>query len=186
MIDCLYKPFQHWAQTGSVYIMSDTHFDDSDCQFMDPGWITPEEQLVILSNIHKCDTLILLGDIGNPVYLDSIKAHKILITGNHDVLSKLKDYFDEIYDGPLIISDKIILSHEPIEIPMTNIHGHDHAGVMRYENSFGFNCLNLAANVCRYKPINLGKEIRNGLISSTTSIHRQTINKATEEKHYGR
>jgi calcineurin-like phosphoesterase family protein len=39
--------------------------------------------------------------------------------------------FDEVYEGPLIISDKIILSHEPIEnCPpfLFNIHGHDHSG----------------------------------------------------------
>lgn len=39
--------------------------------------------------------------------------------------------FDEVYTGPLMISDKILLSHEPIEgLPyyMFNIHGHDHSG----------------------------------------------------------
>jgi len=183
MILCLYEPFKHWAQTGSVYIMSDTHFDDSDCKLMDENWINPKEQIEKLSHIHKGDTLILLGDIGNPEYLDSIKAHKVLISGNHDVLSKLKEHFDEVYDGPLFVSDKIILSHEPINVPMTNIHGHNHAGIMRYENEFGFHCLNLAANVCQYEPVNLGKEIKDGLLAKTVSIHRQTINTAISNKN---
>ena len=53
---------------------------------------------------------------------------KILILGHHDSgASKYEDYFDEIYSGPLIISEKIILSHEPGEVPWAlNIHGHDH------------------------------------------------------------
>lgn len=45
MILTLYEPFRHWSETGSVYILSDPHFGDSDCKLMDPGWIEPEEQV---------------------------------------------------------------------------------------------------------------------------------------------
>ena len=34
MIPTLYEPFRHWADAGSVYILSDTHFDDKDCKLM--------------------------------------------------------------------------------------------------------------------------------------------------------
>ena len=51
MITTLYEPFRHWSDGGSVYILSDTHFDDADCKLMDPGWITPEEQVDIINSL---------------------------------------------------------------------------------------------------------------------------------------
>ena len=114
MIKSLYPQFQKWSEKGSIYIVSDTHFKDSDCKFMDPKWISPREHIERLSFVTKNDTLIHLGDVGDPKYLDELKCYKVLITGNHDVLSKLKDHFDEIYTGPLFIADRILLSHEPI------------------------------------------------------------------------
>ena len=51
MILTLYEPFRHWSDGGSVYILSDLHFDDEDCKFMSPDWITPEEQLSVINGI---------------------------------------------------------------------------------------------------------------------------------------
>lgn len=181
MIDSLYEPFRHWSKSGSVYILSDTHFEDSDCKLMCKTWITPEEQLDILKKMcHKCDTLIHLGDVGNPEYLRHLKCKKVLICGNHDAVGEYRDYFDEIYTGPLMISPKILLSHEPIPglTWCVNIHGHDHSGIMRYTDALGAVHLNLAANVCKYTPISLGAEIKNGLTSKTKDIHRITIDRA--------
>lgn len=31
MIPTLYKPFRHWSDSDSVYILSDLLFDDEDC-----------------------------------------------------------------------------------------------------------------------------------------------------------
>jgi hypothetical protein len=47
MIKPLYLPFQHWAANGSVYIISDTHFEDECCKLIDPNWPAPEEQIKI-------------------------------------------------------------------------------------------------------------------------------------------
>lgn len=188
MIKSLYPQFQRWSSKGSVYIISDTHFDDADCKFMDPNWITPEEHMANISQVvTKNDTLIHLGDVGNPKYLDSLKCYKVLITGNHDVLSKLRDHFDEIYTGPLFIADRLLLSHEPIfglEDICVNIHGHNHAGPWVYYNE---DCskvthINLAANIEQYRVYDLGKDIKNGLLSKVENYHRQTIDKATEKK----
>lgn len=44
IVPTLYEPFRHWSDGGSVYILSDLHFDDEDCKFMSPDWVTPEEQ----------------------------------------------------------------------------------------------------------------------------------------------
>lgn len=183
MINSLYPIFQHWSERGSAYIISDTHFEDSDCKIMDPDWITPEEQVKIINSmVHKNDTLIHLGDVGNPEWITKLKAgHKVLIMGNHDQsIQKFKPYFDEVYSGCLFISDKILLSHEPVYgLPWClNIHGHDHNGVEPYKE--GCKHINLAANVCGYTPTSLGKIIKDGVLSGIDSIHRQTIDKATE------
>ena len=87
MLPQLYKKFQDWSAKGSVWVYSDPHFGDSDCKIMDPNWITPEEQVKKINDkVKKGDTLIILGDIGNPEYIKRIKAgYKILISGNHDV-----------------------------------------------------------------------------------------------------
>ena len=128
MIPTLYEPFRHWSDGGSVYILSDLHFDDEDCKFMSPDWVTPEEQLSIINGIvMKNDTFICLGDVGKPEYT-----------------------------GPLFIAEKILLSHEPVYgLPWClNIHGHDHNNVEPYKEECKH--INLAANVCGYTPINLG------------------------------
>lgn len=92
------------------------------------------------------------------------------------------DYFDEIYPGPVFITEKILLFHEPVHgLPWClNIHGHDHNCVEDYRKDCRH--INLAANVCNYTPVNLGRLIRDGVLSGIDSIHRTTINRATDLK----
>ena len=40
--------------------------------------------------------------------------------------------------------------------------------------------INLAANVCGYTPINLGKIIKEGVLADVPSIHRMTIDRQAE------
>lgn len=184
MITTLYEPFRHWSDGGSVFILSDLHFGDADCKYMDPDWITPEEQVWIINEAAgKNDCFICLGDVGNPAYIPMIRAEKkILLLGNHDTRGKYKDLFDEIYSGPLFIADRILLSHEPVYgLPWClNIHGHDHNNAEAYRD--GCRYLNLAANVCGYKPINLGKAIKAGILADIPDIHRMTIDQITAMK----
>lgn len=235
MIETLYPIFRKWSERGSVYIISDTHFEDKDRKVM--GYkITEEDQIKkIKKRCHKNDTLIHLGDVGNPEYLKDIKAYKILIMGNHDESAskfqkkttmvdldayseeeidlklesgeidyvlrefrkpfirgyKVTGYFDEVYTGPLFIAEKLLLSHEPIEmrgsetnLPIAiNIHGHNHAGpVVKDEWHF-----NVAQNVYGYEPLNLKEFIKEGYLRNVKSVHRDTIDKATtnkKHKHY--
>lgn len=174
MIQSLYKIFQPWSENGSVWIVSDTHFDDVDREAMGYTISTEEHFQYIIETCHKNDTLIHLGDVGNKEYFKEIKSHKVLILGNHDHNPGYYDgYFDEIYTGPLFIADKLLLSHEPINLPFClNIHGHDHSDWYKGEN-----CVNVAANVIGYKPVNLGKGIKNGILSNIDSIHRLAIEK---------
>lgn len=85
--------------------------------------------------------------------------------------------FDEVYEGALIVGEKLILSHEPVEIPwLYNIHGHDHAGKKRA------NHLNVCSDVIGYEPVNLTQKLKTGLMANIETIHRMTIDKATEKK----
>ena len=177
MIVSLYKPFQYWSDGGSIWILSDTHFDDADCKLMDENWITPQEQIDIINlKVMKSDTFVLLGDVGNPKYISEIKARKkMLLLGNHDKRKDYDELFTEIYTGPLMISDKILLSHEPIPNLKwcVNIHGHDHSGCTIFTEECKH--INVAANMCNYTPVNLGALIKQGLLSDVVSIHRLAI-----------
>lgn len=186
MIKSLYTKFQHWSANGSIYIISDTHFEDADTKLMDKDWVEPEEQVQIINRIvQKGDTLIHLGDVGNPIWMKQIKAgYKVLLMGNHDQsIKKYEPYFDEIYQGPLFIAEKILLSHEPVYglSWCLNIHGHDHNNTETYKD--GCKHINMATNVCSYTPINLGEIIKKGIISDISSLHRLIINNQTEKKH---
>lgn len=223
--DILYEPFKKWAEKGTIWIYSDPHFGDSDCQLMDPDWPTPEEQVTNINRyVGKNDTLIILGDIGDIQYVKKLKGYKVLIAGNHDkglsnyvrkqwtedvfVIDENNKYvskkeeiqnkpdfiyfpyrlhqvgyfdnrlFDEVYGGPLFISEKLLLSHEPIDYQYgLNIHGHDHA---RYKDTSGH--INACSNTIDYKPIRLGQLIDDGILANIETIHRATIDNAIERK----
>lgn len=191
MIEQLYEPFRFWSQSGSIYILSDLHLNDRDCKYMDVQWISAEEQINILkSTIHLDDTFICLGDVGDVELLWELwyskcplkfPIHTVLITGNHDTGKVINNrIWNEVYRGPIFISSKILLSHEPVYGLdwCMNIHGHDH----RPENKGDANHLNVAANVVGYKPIDLRKEIvKHGLLSGIKGIHRYTIDSIISE-----
>ena len=180
MIKSLYPFAKSWSEKGSVWIFSDPHFGDKDCSLMDPEWPGPEEQIQILKkHCHKNDTLVILGDIGDPEYLKDIRSYKVLIKGNHDAgLSKYEKYFDEMYDGPLFISKKIVLSHEPVFLPFAfNIHGHEHYGEFHDSQHF-----NVAANVIGYRPASLEELIKSGVLKDIPTIHRMAIDRQIRKK----
>ncbi len=86
-------------------------------------------------------------------------------------------FFDEVYEGPVFISEKILLSHEPINFPFGfNIHGHDHSNW----NSDSSNSLNVCAELINYTPVNLNQIVKSGKLGKIDSIHRITIDNATE------
>lgn len=187
MIKSLYPCFQHWSEKGSVYLVSDTHFFDKDREYM--GYNIPESVQIerITSICHKNDTLIHLGDVGSLEWMNKIKAYKVLIMGNHDQsIEKMKEYFDEVYSGPLWISQKLVLSHEPIVIedshfamPIAfNIHGHDH-GKKFWDDKYH---LNICQNIYGYIPLNLNQFIKNGYLKRVKDIHRLTIDNAIANK----
>lgn len=86
--------------------------------------------------------------------------------------------FDEVYSGPLIISDKILLSHEPVEGPWFNIHGHIHDE----DYVDGFKELNVTCEKRHFLPVSLKTIINSGRLSAIDNIHRITIDKAARKE----
>lgn len=85
--------------------------------------------------------------------------------------------FDEVYEGALIVGEKLILTHEPVEIPwLFNVHGHDHAGRKRQ------NHLNVCSDVIGWEPVNFTSFLKSGFGSKIQTIHRETIDNATKRK----
>ena len=83
--------------------------------------------------------------------------------------------FDEVYEGCLMISPKIILSHEPVNFPYAfNIHGHDHSSWYN-KDEFHFN---VCADHINYTPVNLPALIKDGYLKDIPDIHRVTIDNA--------
>lgn len=187
MIKSLYPCFQHWSEKGGVYLVSDTHFKDLDRKYMG-YFISNEDQWYFLNDTcHRNDTLIHLGDVGDLDYIRRLKCYKVLIMGNHDQsIEKMKEVFDEVYSGPLWISQKLVLSHEPIclqtystlQTIAFNIHGHDHDKNNKETNY----SLNLAQNVYGYIPLNLNQFIKSGKLKNIDDIHRTIINNAIVKK----
>lgn len=179
----LYDSFaERWYRGGTIFLYSDPHFADEEMVYLRTNYIGDDEQVArINAKCGKRDTLIILGDIGDKDYVKKLRAsYKILVTGNHDAgASTYKDVFDEVYEGVLVISSKIILSHEPVDFPYClNIHGHDHSGWYDKPNH-----VNVCAEHIDYTPITLKSICESGLLKDIPDIHRVTIDKASEGKY---
>ena len=178
MIQGLYKIFDHWHQRGTVWICSDPHFDDPEMVHLVPNRPTAEEQVKLLnSKVGRYDTLICLGDVCNAEWMRQVRGYKILIAGNHDAgLTNYTDIFDEVYGGPLMIGEKLILSHEPVDVPWAfNIHGHTHKNCLKDNRHF-----NACLDANNFLPINFNQWMKQGYLSKINSLHRTAIDNATK------
>jgi calcineurin-like phosphoesterase family protein len=167
-------------------LISDTHFGDAELHAGIPDRISDDEIVKrINAKVGRKDTIIHLGDVGDVEYIKKLRGYKILICGNHDAgATNYEGIFDEVYTGPLMVGEKLLLSHEPVDIPWAfNIHGHDHAGTGRKNH---LNCCIDAHKKqfgLEWEPINMNQIMKTGLLSKTESIHRITIDDATERKN---
>lgn len=178
MIQTLYPPFRKWSEVGTIWIYSDTHFGDKELAAGIPGRPDDEEHVKLINR--KCgrkDTLILLGDVGDIEFAKKLRGYKVLICGNHDIgHTAYEEVFDEVYTGPVFISEKIILSHEPMDIKCAiNIHGHDHAG--KTQDMYH---VNVCSDAVGYEPMNFNQFLKSGKMAHIQSIHRQIIDSATQ------
>ena len=107
--------------------------------------------------------------------------HKVYLKEDEEKIIAYADnlLFDEVYEGALMVGEKIMLSHEPIYglSWVFNIHGHDHAGKKKDNNH-----LNLCANVIKFKPVSFNNVLKMGFLSKIKTIHRVAINKAVSRK----
>ena len=187
----LYPAFKHWMPTnGSIWFYSDPHFSDEESWLLRKQFVCATDNVEAFDNFQiasinktcgKNDTLVILGDVGNIECVKKLKAKKkILILGNHDRgASYYATVFDEVYTGPVIIAEKLILSHEPIDFPYAaNIHGHDHSN-RGFKDGLHINC---CAEHINLTPICLSHIVKSGLLKNTINIHREAIDKAKDHK----
>lgn len=229
----LYKIFDHWHATGTVWIYSDPHFSDKDLAVGQSNRPADAEQIENINRkVGRKDTLIILGDVGDIEAVRKLRGYKILIMGNHDsgvsnykrqvikgifdkdkytkeqaiaemrikypnwkitfdedwafespferwVVSADNMLFDEVYEGPLMISEKLILSHEPVDVPWAfNIHGHVHSRNHKNDKRH----FNVCAEAIDFTPINFNQWMKQGHFSRIETIHRSTIDGATARK----
>ena len=169
-----------WKDYQTIYIISDTHFGDDDLKKAFPNRPSDDELVKLInSKVGKKDLLIHLGDVGDLEYMKKIRGHKILIAGNHESgLEKYKEVFDQVFSGALIIGEKLLLSHEPIDAPwIFGIHGHNHTGTKNDKYH-----LNVCADVIGYTPINFNQFLKSGALSKVQTLRRTVIDKATIKK----
>lgn len=183
MIKGLYDSFaKRWYRPGgTIWLYSDPHFSDEEMVHLRKNYIGDEEQVkAINKKVGKNDTIIFLGDIGNVEWIKKVRGYKVLIMGNHDAgASNYTDYFDEVYEGILMVSEKLVLSHEPLpSFPYaTNIYGHDHSGWYLAENGI---CV--CAELIDYTPVCIKDILNSGLLKKAQNIHREIIDEAIDRK----
>ncbi len=138
--------------TGMYAIISDTHFGHEnilkferknrfrDIQEHDEVILAAWERCV--KSLRKGDTFYFLGDFcaagrekeyANRLLscMEQSACRKVMVMGNHDrsidkeLLTRL---FDEVYDYPIYISHRVVLSHFPCAVynSQVNVHGHTH------------------------------------------------------------
>lgn len=124
-----------------------------------------------LKKLNKDDTFYFLGDFGRPtvdtfyelLYIfKATNCHKVAIRGNHDretEISQMNKLFDVVYDYPIFITSRILLSHQPAAVwgEQVNVHGHTHSSKLNLPN---YICASI--HVADYKPIT-PKQVQNTL-----------------------
>ena len=149
------------------YVIADTHFGHENIIKYEnrPFPNAQEMDKVIIdrwnNTVNKDDTVYHLGDVflcstdKQFETMNQLNGNIILIKGNHDnqTDTKLIDRlgFKEVHDR-LLLKDKFILTHRPIELnhDYLNIHGHTHS---QRENDVNHFCVSV--EMIGYQPCSL-------------------------------
>lgn len=174
----LYKEFEKLQDKGPIWLIGDPHFGN------DRGdWPASEERLrLINSKVGKHDSIVILGDVGDLSYAKRLKGdYKVLITGNHDSgVAVYEPVFDMVFNGPVFINGKILLSHEPVKLDFgVNIHGHQHFGTFQTGDGETWARFNLTSDVIGFVPMRLDHILSQ---CKSKTIHENTVAKAKERK----
>lgn len=168
-----------WKDLQTCWIISDTHFGEDDLKSGFSNRPSDDDLVKLInSKVGKKDLLIILGDCGDIEYVKKLKGYKVLVAGNHDKgMNNYKEIFKMVFSGPVIIGPKLILSHEPVDIPWAfNLHGHIHD--LRHKNDDHH--FNVCAEAINYTPVNMNQWMKEGHLSHIEDIHRDTIDRAIE------
>ena len=156
-------------QDKKIWFIADFHFGHHKViEYCNrPFKTTTEMNNTLIKNYNSVvggnDIVYILGDLSflntesTTQIVNTLKGFKILIKGNHDPKTNSgyrKMGFIEVYDKPIILFDKYILSHEPIDANLgnlINIHGHTHN--ITLNNNFNRFCVSV--EMTDYKPIEL-------------------------------
>ena len=156
-------------ENKKIWLVADFHFGHH--KVIDyckrPFKTTTEMNTALIKNYNKVvganDIVYILGDLSflntksTAEIVSSLKGFKFLIKGNHDPKTNAayrKMGFIDVYDKPIILLNKYILSHEPIEKDigyLFNIYGHLHNNKLK-DNYHKF-CVSVE-NI-NYTPISL-------------------------------
>lgn len=128
-----------------IYFIGDTHFNEPHIFDMCSGWHKHfvdyiEKDEMIIERWNECieddDTVIVVGDFGDPCYASRLNGKKILVMGNHDYewLDKVgkEEYhlFESISIYPIMVEGFYLVSHEPMYVSpngaIANIFAHVH------------------------------------------------------------
>lgn len=155
-----------------TYFTSDLHIGHQNCIAYDnrPFASIEEHDAEIIKRWNETvsddDIIYLVGDLAITrsvakltEMISKLRGHKYLVKGNHDTRSNqfyLDAGFEKVYDKPIVLKNRFIVSHEPINVNGThffNIFGHVHASpnfADRTENSVCVCC-----NRWDYRPIRI-------------------------------
>jgi len=108
----------------------------------------------LIMNWSQCwapgSTFWFLGDWGDISYLWLINLLReasckcFMVMGNHDLLSNKEEfekYFDKVYEYPVFLSQKLVVSHYPVAVyeDSVNVCGHLHGSKLRDPNHINAN-----------------------------------------------
>ena len=159
-----------------IYFIADTHFYHGNIiKYCNRPFNNVNEMNEYImkqwNNIVNNDDIVYhLGDFAFHVGREKMKnlvsrlnGYKVLIKGNHDKRSTTfwRDCgFNEVYNDPIILNDKYLLSHYPVDnFSYYNIHGHTHDKPKpELYVPFSF-CVSV--EMINYKPISLEEIERN-------------------------
>lgn len=114
---------------------------------------------IIANKYGEGSTLWFLGDFGDLSYLYVFNFFRekginvYFMLGNHDHVEDIpyiENFVDKVYQYPVYISQKIVLSHFPVAVypDQCNIHGHLHGSKLQ-----DINHVNASIHVANYLPI---------------------------------
>lgn len=179
---------------GKTFFIGDLHWGDSTIIKLEnrPFRDVYAQTNLMFENLNKTisddDTVYIVGDLFydgcDQYHWDHIKrlnGHKILIRGNHDLLS---DEFymtqcgiEKVYNHPIVLDGFFIVSHEPMYInsafPYANIFAHVHGNPAYKTHSSRHFCV--SAERINYFPISFD-EIKQIMLEDEHNTGREDIN----------